>query len=600
MRIRWSALVSVGAVVTVLLAVPASAAAPPLPAEQASAEESAWVEATLAAMTPQERIGQLMVPRIYGTTADTSDPATVSRNRAEFGVDNALGLVSKYHVGGLIYFSANVTTPRALADFGNSVQQAAAAQRVPVPVLTSIDQEQGTVVRVGPPATMFPGSMALGASRSTDDAWSAARITGLELRALGVFQDYAPDADVNMNPANPVIGVRSFGSRASLVSPMVAAQVDGYQVAGVAATAKHFPGHGDTGVDSHTGLPVITHTAEQLEAIDLPPFRSAIAAGVDSIMTAHILVPALDPSGDPATLSAPIITGVLRGELGFDGVVVTDSLRMQGVRTKYGDDRVAVRAILAGADQLLDPPNLPVAVNALTSALASGEITQERIDQSVRRILAMKWRLGIVGPGAALVNTDLIDAIVGAPSHLAVAQRISDATTTLVKDDTGRLPVRHLVGRNVLVTGRGVTTTAAMAESLRSRGAVVTVIETGLQPNPDQIASAVRGGIGRDLVVALTYGASSYPEQQALVDQLVMAKLPLVVVAVGTPYDIAYFPQVPTYLATYSYRPVALESAVRVITGQVPPRGRLPVTILKATDPTKALYAFGWGLQVTG
>jgi beta-N-acetylhexosaminidase len=273
---------------------------------------------------------------------------------------------------------------------------------------------------------------------------------------------------------------------------------------------------------------------------------------------------------------------------------------MQGVRTKYGDDRVAVRAILAGADQLLDPPSLPVAFNAIMGALASGEITQDRIDQSVRRILAMKWRVGIVNPGAAMVNTDLIDAVVGAPSHLATAQRITDQTTTLVKDDHGRLPVRPLIGRNVLVTGRGVTTTGAMAESLRSRGAVVTVIETGLQPTPDQIATAVRAGIGRDLVVALTYGASGYPEQQALIDQLTRARLPLIVVAVGTPYDIAYFPQVQTYLATYSYRPVALESAVRVITGQVAPRGRLPVTILKATDPTKALYAFGWGLQVAG
>jgi beta-N-acetylhexosaminidase len=413
---------------------------------------------------------------------------------------------------------------------------------------------------------------------------------------MGVFQDNAPDADVNVNPANPVIGVRSFGSRASLVSPMVSAQVDGYQASNVAATAKHFPGHGDTGVDSHTGLPVITHSIAQLETIDFPPFRAAIAAGVDSIMTAHILVPSLDASGDPATLSTPIVTGILRGELGFTGVIVTDSLRMQGVRTKYGDDRVAVRAILAGVDQLLDPPNLPLAFNAVVASVRSGEIPQQRIDESVARVLAMKWDRGLIGPGAALVNPDLIDSIVGAPAHLAVAQAVTDRTTTLIKDAPDRVPTGSVEGRHILVTGRGVTTTGAIAESLRNRGAVVSIVETGTQPSPDLIGRSVMAGIGKDLVIALTYSASTYPEQQALVDQLAMAKLPLIVIATGTPYDIAYFPQVPTYITAYAYRPIALESAVRVITGQTQPSGRLPVTILRANDPTRALYPFGWGL----
>jgi beta-N-acetylhexosaminidase len=562
---------------------------------ETDAAESAWIEQTLASMTLPEKVGQLFIPRIYGTTATATDPAVVAQNRAEFGVTNAIDLVNTYHPGGLIYFGANITTPKALADFGNAVQQAAAAQRVPVPVMTSIDQEQGLVVRVGPPATTFPGSMALGASRSTRDAWIAAHITGTELRAMGIFQDNAPDADVNVNPANPVIGVRSFGSRASLVSPMVAAQVDGYQASNVAATAKHFPGHGDTGVDSHTGLPVIRHTVDQLERIDFPPFRAAIAAGVDSIMTAHIVVPSLDPSGDPATLSAPIITGVLREELGFTGVIVTDSLRMQGVRTEYGDDTVAVRASLAGADQLLDPPNLPLAYNAVISAVQSGRITTDRIDQSVRRILAVKWARGLVGPGAALVNTDLIDAIVGAPVHLATAQAISDRTTTLITDSARLIPVGHVAGRAILVTGRGTTTTGAMAEALRGRGAVVTVVETGTQPTPTQVAQAVNAGVGKDLVVDITYNASTYPEQQALANQLALARLPLVVLATGTPYDIAYLTGIRTYVASYSSRPVALESATRVITGQNAATGLLPVTILRADDPTRVLYPFGWG-----
>jgi beta-N-acetylhexosaminidase len=199
--------------------------------------------------------------------------------------------------------------------------------------------------------------MAFGAGGSCEDARTAGRISGAELHAIGIRQDYSPVADVNVNPANPVIGVRSFGADPDAVAALVAAEVKGYQSSGVAATAKHFPGHGDTAVDSHFGFPVITHSRELWSNLDAVPFRAAIRAGIDSIMTAHIMVPALDPSGDPATLSHPILTGILREELGYDGVVVTDSLQMEGVRTKYGDDRVPVLALKAGVDQLLNPPS---------------------------------------------------------------------------------------------------------------------------------------------------------------------------------------------------------------------------------------------------
>lgn len=239
-------------------------------------------------------------------------------------------------------------------------------------MLISTDQEHGIVARVGKPATLLPGAMALGANGSRTDARTAGSISGAELRALGIRQDYAPVADVNVNPANPVIGVRSFGADPAAVAGLVAAQVTGYQRASVAATAKHFPGHGDTAVDSHYGFPVIGHTREEWNAIDAPPFRAAVRAGIDSIMTAHIMVPALDGSGDPATLSRPILTGILREELGYDGVVVTDSLGMQGVREKYGDDRVPVLALKAGVDQLLNPPSLDIAWNAVLTAVRQG------------------------------------------------------------------------------------------------------------------------------------------------------------------------------------------------------------------------------------
>lgn len=565
----------------------------PAPAVGAD-DDTDWVEATLAAMTVRDMVGQLFVPRVYGTTADATDAAVVAQNRAEFGVDNAAALVARYGVGGLIYFGPNITTPRALAEFGNRVQAVAAARRVPVPVLTTIDQEQGLVVRVGPPATMLPGSMALGASRSEADAWSAARITGVELRAMGVLQDYAPDADVNVNPANPVIGVRSFSSSPGLVSRLTRAQVDGYQAAGVAATAKHFPGHGDTGTDSHTALPVITHDAEQVARIDLRPFEAAIDAEVDAIMTAHIVVPSLDPSGLPATLSAPVLTGLLREELGFDGVIVTDSLRMQGVRTIFSDAEVAVRALEAGADQLLDPPNLPVVFEAVLDAVASGRLSEERIEQSARRVLELKDDRGFTSLGAVTVDPSLVDAVVGAPAHVAAAQRISDRTTTLVRDVGGLLPLRGWVGKRVLVTGRGAVTTNALATSLRQRGAVVTVMETGTQPTADQVAAATAASTGQDVVVVLTYNVGANPQQAVLVEALRATGAPLAVAAVGTPYDLGWFPRVGTYLATYSTRPVALESLARVLAGQLDPTGRLPVAIPRQGGRGGDLYPFGW------
>ncbi|NEA77367.1 glycoside hydrolase family 3 N-terminal domain-containing protein, partial [Streptomyces sp. SID13588] len=264
------------------------------------------------------------------------DQFDIDLNLKEMGVKTAAELIAKYHVGRIIYFvwAHNTRSPHQIADLSNGIQQAGLAQPTPLPLLISTDQEHGIVARVGKPATLMPGAMALGAGGSRSDARKAAQIAGAELAAMGIVQNYAPVADVNVNPANPVIGVRSFGSDPQAVAELVAAQVKGYQGAGIAATSKHFPGHGDTKTDSHYGLPRIDHTVEQWEQLDAPPFRAAIAAGIDSIMTAHILVPALDPAEDPATLSHPILTGVLRERLGYDGVVVTDALDMAGVREK--------------------------------------------------------------------------------------------------------------------------------------------------------------------------------------------------------------------------------------------------------------------------
>ncbi len=556
-----------------------------------------WVRRTLARMTLEEKVGQLFMTYAYGETADTTAPADVAANQAAYGVDNADQLIDRYKLGGVIYFawSNNVNSPQQTAGLSNGVQDAALAQRRQIPALVATDQEGGIVARIGPPATELPGNMALGATRSTDDAQTAASISGSELEALGVNWNFAPVADVNVNPTNPVIGVRSFSESPALAAAMTAAQVRGYQGTGIAAAAKHFPGHGDTDTDSHTGIPIIDHTRQEWEQIDKPPFQAAIDQGIRAIMTAHIVVPSLDPSGDPATLSKPIMTGILRQEMGYQGVVITDSLGMQGVRDKYGDDRVPVLALKAGVDMLLMPPDLDLAYNSVLDAVRSGELTEKRIDTSVKRILRLKWDLGLVQD--PYVDVSDVPNVVGTPEHKAAAQELTDNSTTLIKNDGDLLPLAK-AGQSVLVTGWGSSTTATIADKMEQRGATADVLETGTNPSQAQIDAAVAAAKTHDVTVVTSYRAwvGTSTGQRELVRQLTATGKPVIAVAARDAYDIAYFPDVPAYLATYSWTGVSLESAVRVLYGEVNPQGKLPVTIPTATDPDTALYPFGHGL----
>lgn len=553
-----------------------------------------WVNSTLDNMTLEEKVGQLFMTYAYGDTADTQVAADVRRNRSAHGVDNAAQLIDTYKLGGIIYFawSNNVNDTRQIAGLSNGVQRAS-LDATDTPALVSTDQEGGVVFRV--PATGLPGNMALGAGRSAADAHTAAVIGGRELGAVGVNWNFGPVADVNVNPANPVIGVRSFSEDAQLTASLTGAQVRGYQGEGIAAAAKHFPGHGDTAVDSHTGLPVIDHTREEWETIDKPPFQAAIEQGIKAIMTAHIVVPSLDPSGDPATLSRPIMTGVLRQEMGYQGVVITDSLGMAGVREKYGDARVPVLALEAGVDMLLMPPDLDLAYNSVLDAVRSGELTEERIDTSVKRILRLKWDLDLVQD--PYVDADHAVAVTRSADHLAQAQALTDRTTTLVKNDAGLLPLTGS-GQEVLVTGWGVSTTQTFADKMAARGADTTVYETGERPTQARIDDAVSRARDNDLVVVLTNRAwmQANSGQQSLVRQLHATGKPVVAVAVRDAYDIAHVDDVSTYVATYSYSAVSLESAVRLLYGEIEPRGKLPVTIPSATDPGTTLYPFGHGL----
>ncbi|MFC7968166.1 glycoside hydrolase family 3 protein [Streptomyces cinereoruber] len=556
-------------------------------------------------MSLEEKVGQLFVMRVYGHSATAPDQADVDANLAEIGVRTAAELVARYHVGGIIYFTwaHNTRDPQQIADLSNGIQQAALAQPTPVPVLISTDQEHGIVCRVGEPATLLPGAMALGAGRSHADARRAAEIAGTELAALGIRQNYAPVADVNVNPANPVIGVRSFGSDPRAVAGLVAAQVKGYRRAGVAATSKHFPGHGDTAVDSHYGLPTITHTREQWEELDAPPFRSAIAAGIDSIMTAHIVVPALDPSEDPATLSRPILTGILRERLGYDGVVVTDALGMEGVRTKYGDERVPVLALKAGVDQLLNPPKLDVAWNAVLNAVRTGELTEARLDESILRILRLKAKLGLFR--RAYVTRAGVERVVGSKAHLAQADRIAEATTTLLLNEGGLLPLRPSRHRSVLVVGAdpaspsGTTgpPTTTLAAALRELGFTATALSTGTAPTAARIEEAVAAAAGKDVVVVGTYNVTATSTQRTLVARLAATGVPVVTVAIRNPYDVAHLTGQRATLAAYSWTDVELRAAVRVLAGRAEPRGRLPVPVQSADDPNRVLYPVGYGLS---
>lgn len=584
---------------------PASAA----PGSPADAPYRAKVLKLLRQMSVEEKVGQLFVIEVAGRDAYTVSDTAKATNQRLYGVDTPAEVIEKYQPGGVIYFTTrnnddNLGSPSQVATLSNGLQFAALAQPHEIPLQISVDQEGGSLVaRFGAPMTQMPGNMALGAGRSSADARRSAEVIGEELAAVGVTQDYGPVSDVNVNPNNPVIGIRSIGSSPALVSRLVTAQVRGFHDGGVSAVSKHFPGHGDTGVDSHYGLPQVTHTRAQLEKIDLPPFRAAIKAGVDSIMTAHVVMPEIDPSGVPATMSRKILTGLLRKELGFDGLIVTDALDMAGATETFPPDVAPVRAILAGADQLLVPPQMDTAYASVLDAVDSGEISKSRLDASVYRILLHKFRRGLFAD--PLVNPSTAAQVVGMDEHLDDAQAITDRTTTLVKNDDGLLPL-SAGPRDVLVTGWGVTTTALLGTALGARGATPTVLQTGTTPTQDDIDFAVEAAEDSDLVVVSTNNAyavdastgnptAGAAAQTKLVTALLATGTPVVVAAMRNPYDVASFPSAPTVVDTFGYTADQVEALARVLFGEIDPVGTLPVAIPQ-TDGTGTLFPFGHGL----
>ena len=563
----------------------------PAAARADGARQEERIDELLAALSIEQKIGQMFVAVGYGATADEPHESNTSTT----GVDTIAEIVRTHHVGGLIYFtwSENLEDIEQVATLSNDAQ-AAALDAGGIPLLISADEERGVVYRLPAPATPLPGAMALGATGSRAHARRAGEIVGAEMRAAGLHQAFAPVVDVNVEAQNPVIGVRSLGADPAAVARLGTAQILGLQGANCSAAAKHFPGHGDTATDSHVGLPVIDHTREQLDELDLPPFLAAIEAGIDSIMTAHIMVPALDDSGVPATLSHPILTGLLREELGYDGVIVTDSLAMEGVRTLFSDDRVPVEAILAGADQMLMPPDLAAAIGGVRDAVAGGEITEERLDASVRRILAQKLRRGLFE--GVEVDAAAATGTVGARRAMSSARSIAEDSLTLLADDDGTLPLE--AGAAVLVTGAGSDAKLQVAaDALEDQGFAATVVTT---PTMDatEIDQAATAASEADAVLVFTSSSAftTPDEQVALVTELAAGEAPVVHVSLRNPYDVVHVGPVDASLAAYGDSDASLRAVAGILAGTVSLRGRLPVAIPTA-DGTGEAYPLGHGLR---
>lgn len=584
------ALLAAGAVTLTLGAVPAPAHAVTRPSVM-----DRQIRSTMAGMTLEEKVGQMFVSEVYGDSATTTDPADVAANHNLYGADvgNGAQLLDTYHLGGVIYFawSDNLKDPQQIASLSNGLQQAATAQPDHVPVQISTDQEGGVVTRIGAPAAVSPGNMAIGATFDTSVARRTAQVGGTQLRAMGINTDDAPVVDVNSNPLNSADGPRSFGDDTARVSRLAAAAVTGYQSSGVAAQAKHFPGLGDTSVNTDDGVAITHETRAQIMARDVPPFRAAIASGVKSIMAAHIVAPALDPSGLPASLSAPIVTGLLRDTLHYDGVVITDSLGAAALAS-IPQDQVILDAVNAGDDELLMPADLPAAIGTVLGAVRDGTLSTARIDRSVYRILRMKYELGLFSN--PYTTPDRVTAGVGTPAQLRTTADAARRSITLLRNDDHVLPLSAGAGKHVLVTGWGVSTTSNLAADLSSAGVTTSRVYTG-SPNQATIDTAVAAARSADVTVVTTYNAWGDTTQQNLVAQLLATGKPIVVASVGGPYDLAFFPGAPTYLAAYDYQPVTTTALADTLLG-ANPTGRLPVTVPTSSgDGTLLPYGSGIG-----
>ncbi len=565
---------------------------------------------TLQRMSLDEKVAQLVVPGLNGVFTPTDSAAFERLER----------LAREGRVGGFHVFGGNEPLPPVLLNpaYGGSGSRPTKAdplavavllnrlqQAAPLPLLFTADFEGGAGYIVEG-ATRLPRAMAIGATRDEALAEKAGRLTAAEGRALGVDVDFCPVVDVNSNPRNPIINVRSFGEDPALVSRLAAAYIRGVRAGGMLSTAKHFPGHGDTETDTHLDLAVVDRPRSHLEEVELPPFKAAIAAGVDAVTSSHIRLPALDPTeGRPATLSRPILTDLLRRQLGFEGLTFTDSMSMHAISRHFAPAQAAALAVEAGADVVLDPPDPEAAIGGIREAVAKGTIARAQLDRSVERILRAKARLGL--DRARPVDVAALPSALGGRARAALAEEIAARALTLVKDERRQVPLQARPGTRVLVLSlidyasgwREGAPGRVFVPELRRRFPEATAVEVSDRTSAGELDLVRALARHCDLVIAATYvRIASYsgrmdlsPAQQALLEDLAADPgRPLVAVAFGNPYVAALAAKLPAMLLTYEFGDAVEAAAVRALCGEAAIGGKLPITI-------PGLFAFGDGLE---
>jgi beta-N-acetylhexosaminidase len=538
------------------------------------------VERLLDSLPLRAKAAQLVMPWIAGTYSAT-DAATLAQ---------AEGWVDSLEVGGLI---VSIGSPLDIAAKLNHLQS-----RARIPLLVASDLEAGTAIRlVG--GVAFPTNMGVAAGGRDSDAYTMGRITAREARAVGIHLAFAPVADVNNNPGNPIINVRSFGEDPRTVARFVGAAVRGMEEHGLLATAKHFPGHGDTDTDSHLALPAVPADWRRLDSLELVPFRAAVASGATAIMSAHLAFPGIGTgSARPGTVMPEVLTGLLRDSLGFEGLVVTDAMDMGALVSAYGAGEAAVLALIAGADLLLQPAGAATAVAAIVRAVETGRMSEERLDRSVRRVLQLKQRLGLFTQRR--VPLDSVSAIVGSAAHWEAAREVAARSIVLLKDSTGALDgLRRRAGRIVLITyaeEQNLTAGTTLAAELRNAGHTVAAFR--LWPASGAASfDSVRALIRSSAVPVFAIGVRPMPWRgtvgmpdalAALVRESARAR-PTLLVSLGSPYLVTQTPEVAAYLVAWSATPAAEWAAARAVSGAAI-SGRLPARV-------PPLYPLGAGLD---
>ncbi len=530
-------------------------------------------------MTLREKAAQLVFVPFYGEAPNTKSPE----------YRKYLRWVRDLRVGGLVLVnrvkngSVQHAEPFAMATFLNRMQRAAK-----VPLLVAGDFERGDSMRVVTD-TKFPHNMAFAATRDPELSRYEGAVTARQARALGVPWILAPVADVNNNPDNPIINIRSYGENPDEVAAHVRAFIEGAHKATadpVLVTVKHFPGHGDTATDTHLAMAVLNAGVERLEQCELAPFRAAIAAGADSVMTAHIAVPALDDPKTPSTLSHEVLTVLLRRKLGFDGLITTDALDMQGITNRWNSGQAAVKAIEAGVDVLLMPANPEQAVEGIVRAVERGQISRQRLNESVSRILAAKARVGLnrkkhVDAEAAM---DALDQ----PEDVARVDEIAERAVTLVKNDAALVPVKSAGAAFLILPESGCAEQGrAFAAEVRKRAPNAPIVTLSPGASGEEFDKAITAAKDAQTVVVAAFASvaayrgntvlvGGYPK---LLDALMAVGRPVVLIALGNPYLVRSFPGVNGYITTYSPVPPSETAAVKALFGEIPFRGKLPVTI---------------------